>query len=157
MKTKKSGIVEELKEKYKARLAREQQEFQENVKPACEQCCFQSDLLLFSKWAYRVGKGWYGFDLGHIPSVWTKILDDFLSWLESQCPDFEIHQIKIKGRGLRIYLGTKTDFMIPDENIRSAISQLQDLLSKPPHVDLQEASKIAVAVREKRKKSSRKP
>ena len=133
-KTQKTGIVEELKEKYKARLARAHLELKDDEKRTWGQYYCQSDLLLFSKWAYRVGKGWYGFSLGRIPPVWTDILDDFLSWLESQCPDFEIHQVKIKGRGLRIYLGTKTDFVIPDENIRSEIFKLQDLLITPQSV-----------------------
>ena len=91
-----------------------------------------SDVTLFSKWAYRVGKGWYGFNLGDVPRVWTDVLDEFLSWLETECPDFEIHQVKIKGRGVRIYLGTKTHLFIPDEEIRSEITQLQNLLVNPP-------------------------
>ena len=62
------------------------------------------------------------------------MLDEFLCWLEIQCPDFEIHQIKMKLGSLRIYLGTKTDFVIPDENIRSEISQLQNLLRLPHHI-----------------------
>ena len=60
------------------------------------------------------------------------MLDEFLCWLEIQCPDFEIHQIKMKLGSVRIYLGTKTDFVIPDEKIRSEISQLQKLLRLPP-------------------------
>jgi len=90
-----------------------------------------SDILLFYKWAYRVGKGWYGFALGNVPRVWTDVLDEFLCWLEIQCPDFEIHQIKMKLGFVRIYLGTKTDFVIPDEKIRSEISQLENLLRLP--------------------------
>jgi hypothetical protein len=132
MKTEKLGIVEELKEKYKTRLARAQQELKEDEKRMRGQCSYVSDLLLFWKWAYRVGKGWYGFNLGHIPPVWTNMLDEFLCWLEIQCPDFEIHQIKMKLGGVRIYLGTKTDFVIRDEKIRSKISQLQNLLRLPP-------------------------
>ena len=90
MKTKNPGIVDGLREKHRARLARAQQELKEDEKRMRGQCSYISDLLLFWKWAYRVGKGWYGFNLGHIPPVWTDMLDDFLSWLESQCPDFEI-------------------------------------------------------------------
>ena len=86
---------------------------------------------MFQKWAYRVGKGWYGFALGNIPRVWTEVLDDFLCRLEIQCPDFEIHQIKMKGGGVRIYLGTKNNFVIPDEHIRSEIFELQHLLRLP--------------------------
>ena len=133
MKTKKSGIVEELKEKHKTRLARAQQELKRStVRPGTSSGSYLSDMLLFSKWAYRVGKGWYGFDLGDVPRVWTDVLDGFLCWLEIQCPDFEIHQVKIKLGGLRFYVGTKTDFVIPDEKIRSQISQLQSLLRLPP-------------------------
>ena len=93
---------------------------------------YTSDILLFYKWAYRVGKGWYGFALGNVPRVWTDVLDEFLCWLEIQCPDFEIHQIKMKLGGVRIYLGTKTDFVIRDEKISSEIFQLQKLLRLPP-------------------------
>jgi len=133
MKTKKIGIVEKLKEKHKARLARVQQDWKkEQAEHGKRSDNYISDITMFSKWAYRVGKGWYGFNLGHIPPVWTKMLDEFLCWLEIQCPDFEIHQIKMKLGSLRIYVGTKTDFVIPDEKIRSEISQLQNLLRLPP-------------------------
>lgn len=135
MKTAKLGIVEELKGKHKARLARAQKELKRKMaKPGkrFDHHYYTSDILLFYKWAYRVGKGWYGFALGNVPRVWTDVLDEFLCWLEIQCPDFEIHQIKMKLDFVRIYLGTKTDFMIPDEKIRSEISQLQNLLRLPP-------------------------
>ena len=135
MKTAKLGIVEELKEKHKTRLARAQKELKRRMaKPGkrFDHHYYTSDILLFYKWAYRVGKGWYGFNLGHIPPVWTKMLDEFLCWLEIQCPDFEIHQIKMKLGGVRIYLGTNTDFVIRDDKIRSEISQLQNLLRLPP-------------------------
>jgi hypothetical protein len=132
MKTKRLGIVEELAAKHRTRLAHAQQELKEDEKRMRGQCSYVSDLLLFWKWAYRVGKGWYGFNLGHIPPVWTNMLDEFLCWLEIQCPDFEIHQIKMKLGGVRIYLGTKTDFMIRDKKICSEISQLQNLLRLPP-------------------------
>jgi hypothetical protein len=132
MKAKKSGIVEELKEKHKERLAQAQQALKKRMATARTRSdSYISDALLFSKWAYRVGKGWYGFSLGDVPRVWTDVLDEFLSWLETQCPDFEIHQVKIKGRGLKLYLGTKTEFVIPNERVRSEISKLQALLSMP--------------------------
>jgi hypothetical protein len=107
MKTVRSGIVEELKEKYKARLARAPRELKEDEKRMRRQCSYISDLLLFWKWAYRVGKGCYGFSLGHIPPVWTDVLDEFLSWVEAQCPDFEIswdcesqnHAHRVNGHG----------------------------------------------------------
>ena len=110
---------------------------------------YSSDLLMFSKWAHRVGKGWYGFSLGDVPHVWTDVLDEFLGWLETQCPDFEIHQIKMKLGRLRFYAGTKTDLLITDERIRSEIFQLQNLLSFPePPI---------CATHKKRQKPSRKP
>ena len=75
-----------------------------------------------------------------------------LCWLETQRPDFEIHQIKMKLGGVRIYLGTKTDFVIPDEKIRSEISHLQNLLRLPPCPPAP-----IRAARKMRRKNSRKP
>jgi hypothetical protein len=153
MKTKKIGIVEKLKEKHKERLARVQQDWKkEQAEHGKRSDNYISDITMFSKWAYRVGKGWYGFNLGHIPPVWTKMLDEFLCWLEIQCPDFEIHQIKMKLGSLRIYVGTKTDFVIPDEKIRSEISQLQNLLRLPPCPPAPSG-----AARKKRRGNFRKP
>ncbi|MGB7749413.1 MAG: hypothetical protein WBN75_19235 [Verrucomicrobiia bacterium] len=153
MKTKKIGIVEKLKEKHKERLARVQQDWKkEQAEHGKRSDNYISDITMFSKWAYRVGKGYYGFCLGNVPRVWTDVLDEFLSWLETQCPDFEIHQVKIKGIKLRLYLGTKTGFVIPDEKVRSEIFQLQDLLCLPP------CSPAPIrAVRKKCQEHSRRP
>lgn len=77
MNTYKPGIVEELKEKHKERLTRAQQELKRKMaKPGekFDQQYYISDILLFQKWAYRVGKGWYGFALGTVPRVWTDML-----------------------------------------------------------------------------------
>jgi hypothetical protein len=134
MKTKKLGIVEELKEKHKERLARAQQELKEDEKRMRGQCSYISDLLLFWKWAYRVGTGWYGFNLGHIPPVWKDMLDDFLSWLVSQCPDFEIHQIKMKFGALRFYIDTHSDDKTVNETVRAEISKLGNLLRTPQNI-----------------------
>ena len=132
MKFEKSGIVERLQAKHKERLAEAQREWKKKMgRPKSRRDSYESDWIMFSKWAYRVGKGWYGFSLGSVPRVWTDVLDEFLSWLESQCPDFEIHQVKIKFRKLRFYAGKKTEFVIPDEKIRSEISKLEKLLSLP--------------------------
>jgi hypothetical protein len=153
MKTKKMGIVEELKEKHKVRLALAQQELRSRgAKPRTRSDSYISDVRLFSKWAYRVGKGWYGFSLGDVPRVWTDVLDEFLSWLETQCPDFEIHQVKMKFRSLRFYVGTKTEFRIPNKKIRSEISQLEKLLGLP-----QFTQTPIHAARKKPRKHSRKP
>lgn len=69
MKPPKTGFVEELAAKHAKRLARAQQELKADEKRMRGQCSYISDLHLFWKWAYRVGKGWYGFNLGHIPPV----------------------------------------------------------------------------------------
>ena len=66
--------------------------------------------------------------MGNVPHVWRRILDEFLNWIEKQRPDFEIHQVKMKFYQLRLYLGTRTDLLIPDKHIRAEISKLQDLL-----------------------------
>ncbi|HEX5398950.1 MAG TPA: hypothetical protein VFY06_07870 [Verrucomicrobiae bacterium] len=130
MKTERSSIVDELAEKYKDGLAHARKELRRaSPKPRRG---YESDVMLFQKWAYRVGKGWYGFSLGNIPDVWRLVLDDFFEWLEKARPDFVIHQVKIKFRSMRIYLGTKTDLFIPDEKIKAEISKLQKLLSLPP-------------------------
>jgi uncharacterized Zn ribbon protein len=63
-----------------------------------------------------------------------------------------IHQVKIKGSGVRIYLGTKTHLFIPDEEIRSEITQLQNLLVNPPFTPTP-----IRAARKKRQTSSRTP
>ena len=156
MKIKKPGIVEALKEKHKKRLALAQQKLKRQMaKPGKGddlEYYYTSDILLFYKWAYRVGKGWYGFALGNVPRVWSDVLDEFLCWLEIQQPDFEIHQIKIKLGGLRFYVGTKNHLLIPDEKIRSEMFQLQKLLRYPPC-----PPEPVRATRKKRRKSTRKP
>jgi hypothetical protein len=134
MKTQKLGIVQQLAARYGRRLARAQQELKEDEKRMRRQCSYVSDLLLFWKWAYRVGKGWHGFNLGHIPPVWTNMLDDFLAWLETQCPDFEIHQIKSKLGSIRIYIDTKSADEAVNANVRSEIEKLRDLLRTPKYL-----------------------
>ena len=133
MKIEKSGIVAELAAKHATRLARAQRDLKMG-KPKLR-ASYESDVMLFQKWAYRVGKGWYGFSLGNIPHAWTCVLDEFLEWLERRQPDFEIHQVKMKFRSMRIYLGTKTNLFIPDETIKSEISKLQNLLTLPDYTE----------------------
>jgi len=65
---------------------------------------FNTDIILFHKWAYRVEKGWYGFALADAPNSWAAIINDFLVELETTMPDFKIHQIKLKFGGLRFYI-----------------------------------------------------
>ena len=60
------------------------------------------DIILIEKWKNRIPNGWYGFD--GINELWGKIIDKFLTELEKECPDFQIHQIKLKFGGLRFYV-----------------------------------------------------
>ena len=136
MKYEKLGIVEALKTKHRAGLARANKILearQVGSQPPISSIPFSSDIFLFQKWAYRVGKGWYGFDLGDIPRAWADVLDDFLVWVESQCPDFEIRQIKIKFGGLRFYIDTKSPREAINTMVQSEIAQLQDLLKHDHH------------------------
>ena len=88
-----------------------------------------ADLYLFMKWAYRVGKGWYGFALGDdVPFVWAQVIDDFLTEVEKVAPNFEIHQIKLKFGGLRFYVDLKLDDAKVREKVQSEISALEELL-----------------------------
>ena len=131
MKREKLGIVEALKIKHRAGLARANKILearQVGSQPPAGSIPFSSDIFLFQKWAYRVGKGWYGFDLGDIPRDWVDVLDDFLAWMESQCPDFEIRQVKIKFGGLRFYIDTKCLHQAINTMVQSEIAQLQDLI-----------------------------
>jgi len=89
-------IIDELKKKYKKRL-------EESPCPRSEND-FNPTLFLFQKWAYKVPKGWYGCDLSNAPFLWALIIDDFLEYLNKKCPDFEIHQIKLKMGGLRFHV-----------------------------------------------------
>lgn len=144
-----TGIAQQLATKYRKPLAKAQRELLKAKRGSRNGVCNNHvDLTLFLKWAHRVGKGWYGFNLGIIPDVWGRVLDDFLGWLETTCPDFEIHQVKIKGAGVRIYLGTKKELFIPNEMIRFEIHQLQKLLCYPAK------PAPAKTVRQKRKEPS---
>jgi hypothetical protein len=147
MRTTESSIVYELAAKYKKGLARAQKELKKG-RPKLS-ASYESDVTLFMKWAYRVEKGWYGFSLGNVPHVWTDVLNEFFEWLEKTRPDFVIHQVKMKFRSMRIYLGTKTDLFIPDEKIKAEISKLQKLLSLPLDDET-----IAHPARKKRKTSN---
>lgn len=86
------------------------------------------DLYLFMKWAYRVEKGWYGFALGNVPMVWAFIIDEFLTELEKEAPDFKIHQIKLKFGGLRFYVDLGLKDNLKAEVINHEIDKLTQLL-----------------------------
>lgn len=56
------------------------------------------------KWESHTPEQWYGYALGGCPTTWANIIDDFLTQLKEFDPNFEIHQIKQKFGGIRIYL-----------------------------------------------------
>lgn len=59
---------------------------------------------LQNKYQNRVPENWYGFEIDCWPVNWISALEEFLGELEKDSPDFEIHQIKLKYGGARIYL-----------------------------------------------------
>ena len=155
MKTKPTGIVAELKRKHKRRLALAQRQLRrEETKPRKTPVSYVEDLRLFWKWAWRVGKHWYGFNVGDIPPVWTDMLDDFLAWLETQCPDFEIHQIKSKLGSIRIYIDTKSDDEAVYVMVRSEIEKLRNLLRTPRYSRYLRTLRRAKPARKKVKQAS---
>jgi hypothetical protein len=155
MKPKKSGIVEELKEKHKERLALTQIELKRQMaRPETGSDRYISDILMFSKWAYRVGKGWYGFSLGDVPRVWTDVLDEFLCWLEIQCPDFENQQIKMKIGSVRVYVDPKTNDKALNEAVRAECWKLMDLLRMPQNLKNVKASRRVYEARKKQKNTT---
>jgi len=89
---------------------------------------FNTDVILFQRWAYKVGKGWYGFALCTAPNSWATIINEFLEWLEKQDPDFEIHQIKLKMGGLRFYVGLSETKGDKFHSIQSEITELENWL-----------------------------
>lgn len=58
---------------------------------------------LWKKYGERVGENWYGFDVDQWPLNWLEALDEFLTELEKDSPDFEILQNKLKYGGARLY------------------------------------------------------
>lgn len=112
--------LEKIIEPYQTRLA--------NIKFDKDGNATEKDCFLFSKWAWRVEKGWYGFSLGAIPWAWTYIINDFLKALEPAAPDFKIHQIKLKFGGLRFYVDLKLEDPKEIEAIHAEISKLENLL-----------------------------
>lgn len=63
---------------------------------------------LQNKYQNRVVDGFYGFDVDCMPINWLEALEEFLAELEKDSPDFEIHIIKLKWGGARIYLGNES-------------------------------------------------
>jgi len=135
MKTTKSGIVEALKKENIALLAEARRALKADYvnggpKPGARLSGLpmEPNIYLFQKWAYRVGKGWYGFALSDIPNVWVYMLDAFLAWVESQCPDFKILQIKTKFGGLRFYIETHCNDAGVNKVVQAEIAKLEKLM-----------------------------
>lgn len=110
--------LEEIIEPYKDRLGKIDYLKKESDNP---------NVYLFQKWAYRVGKNWYGFSLDDAPFIWGLIIDKFLEEVEKECPDFEIHQIKLKFGGLRFYVQLNVN-EAKENFIQKEIDKLEDLL-----------------------------
>lgn len=85
-------------------------------------------LYLYQTWAYRIPKGWYGFDLESVPFVWAQIIQEVLYELEKVAPIFEIHQIKLKFGGLRFYIKTNLADETLNQSIHESISKLESAL-----------------------------
>lgn len=66
---------------------------------------YEKTTNLQNKYENRVPHGWYGLDCSCWPINWLNALEEFLAELEKDSPDFEIHAIKLKFGGARIYLG----------------------------------------------------
>lgn len=56
------------------------------------------------KWVSHVPEQWYGYALGGCPTTWANVIDEFLEGLKQIDTNFEIHQIKQKFGGLRLYV-----------------------------------------------------
>lgn len=81
------------------------------------------DVYMFTHWAYKIPQGWYGFSLGNeVPMAWAYTIDKFLEEVNKECPNFEIHQIKLKWGGLRCYLGNI------NESVQKEVDKLEELL-----------------------------
>ena len=135
-KPEKSGIVQKLKMKHQKRLARAAEQWENKRAKGRSKTVgeiFSADIFLFQRWACRVRQGCYGFDLGDVPRVWADLLNDLLAWMESQCPDFEILQIKMKCGGLRFYIDTKIVDEVLQQRVGSEINQLEILLRHDHH------------------------
>lgn len=116
--------IDELKAKYGQRVA--EYPYSNQVGP---NVASESDLYLFYRWAYRIPKGWYGFALSQtVPVLWARIIDEFLSYLETRAPQFEIHQIKLKFGGLRFYVGLNLEAGPVADELKNEIAALEEWL-----------------------------
>ena len=85
------------------------------------------EIKLMEKWSSRIGKGWYGFAIGRpCPDAWFYVIDEFLDYIQSLDPEFEIQQIKLKFGGLRFYIS----YTIDDEELNEFVGLQIDKLER---------------------------
>lgn len=98
------------------------------------------DVLLFREFAYRVPKGWSGFNLGaEIPHSWVRAITRIFRYLaNSIAKNFTVHYCYVDGYTGRPYfnLDFKLDYKRPtaikkEKIIRTHLKDLSDLLSAP--------------------------
>lgn len=107
--------VEELIKKYN--LAADQYK-------AYEECPKGTVAALQKKYEKKIATMWYGFEgmQDSDPYVWLKVMDEFLEYVFSICPDAEILQIKLKFGYGKMYLKN-----IPDD-VQKQIDKLESVL-----------------------------
>ncbi len=88
------------------------------LSPFVEGITRSQDEWLLEKWDKYIPTGWYGFSLDPFPDICADAIDEFLEYVEKECRNFEILQIKLKFGGLRMYMG----------NINENIQKQCDLL-----------------------------
>ena len=89
----------------------------------------QPEADLMEKWAGHIGAGWYGFAIGRpCPDSWFKIIDEFLDYLLTLDPDFQIHQIKMKYGGICFYVQYSIADPELSEFVEMQIEKLEDTL-----------------------------
>lgn len=75
---------------------------------------------LNNRWKHKFGRQWpASFDIG---LGWAEIVDEALTRIENVEPQFEIHQVKSKFGGLRIYTDCDTD-----PRVRKVIADAESL------------------------------
>lgn len=93
----------------------------------CDNCA-ELEKKLFEKWEEYIPQGWYGFAIGQVPDKWYHLIDDFLEYLDSILPSFEIHQIKLKWGGIRFYVHFDSGDEETNEFIGLQIEKLESVL-----------------------------
>jgi len=81
---------------------------------------------LLEKWKNHIPQGWYGFAIGRpCPDSWFYVIDEFLDYLLTIDPNFEIYQIKMKFGGICFYVRVESDDEEKQEFINLQLNRLQ--------------------------------